>query len=111
MAAKKNIYIYTNGTLINDSDISSLLRYENLKCLNVGIHTLKQLKKINKNLERMLPVRFTARDIYCNKLLKIYPDRLSKENLEGWSLDQCDMPNENWVLLSEKNEIDDFFLV
>lgn len=26
----KNIYIYTNGTLIDDSDISRLLKYQNL---------------------------------------------------------------------------------
>jgi lipoate-protein ligase A len=95
------MFIYTNGTLINDSDISMLLQYENIKCLNVGVHTLKQLEEVNRNLERKLPVRFIARDIYCNELMKTYPDRLNKENLKSWSLDQCNMSNEEWVLLTD----------
>ncbi len=96
----KSIYIYTNGTLINDLDISLLLHYTNLKCVNIGVHTLKQLERVNKNLERKLPVRFMARDIYCNKLLMMYPERLSKDNLKSWAIDQCDMSNEDWVLLT-----------
>ncbi len=99
---EKNIYIYTNGTLINDSDIVSLLRYKKLKCLNIGIHTLEQLNSINEDIEKRLPVRFMVRDIYYEELLKRYPQRLNNSNLKSWSLDNCDMPNEEWVLLNSK---------
>jgi organic radical activating enzyme len=99
---EKNIYIYTNGTLINDSDIATLIKQKNLKCLNIGIHTLEQLDSINEDIEKKLPVRFMAQDINCEKLLKKYPERLNRNNLKSWSLDDCDMPNEEWVLLNSK---------
>ncbi len=95
----KNVYIYTNGTLINDSDITLLSKYKNLKCLNIGIHTLQQLDSVNEDIEKKLPVRFMARDIHCERLLKKYPQRLNTNNLKSWSMDKCDMPNEEWVLL------------
>lgn len=98
--SEKNIYIYSNGTLINESDITKLSKYKNLKCLNIGIHTLEQLDSVNSNIEKKLPVRFMAQDINCEKLLEKYPERLN-DNLKSWTLDNCDMPNEEWVLLKE----------
>lgn len=95
----KNIYLYTNGLLINNEDIEYLQTFANLKCVNVGLHTLRQLKAINKNLERLLPVRFMARDTNCAELLRMYPERLNADNLKAWELNKCDMPNEDWVFL------------
>lgn len=104
LSLDKNIYIYTNGTLINDSDIMMLSKYKNLKCLNIGIHTLEQLDSVNSNIDKKLPVRFMAQDINCEKLLTKYSQRLNLNNLKGWSLDSCDMPNEEWVLLKNRND-------
>lgn len=92
------IYIYTNGLLITDDDVFDLLLVVNLKGLNIGLHTIEQLESINRKVE-MLPVRFLARDIYIETLLKTYPERLSLQNLKGWRLNECARPNEDWVLL------------
>ena len=99
----KNIYIYSNGLLINDSDINDLLYYcvsfNNLISFNIGLHSINQLKHINPLIDKFFPVCFLARDIYIERLLKAYPERLSLQNLKGWHLNDCDLPNEDWVLL------------
>lgn len=95
-----NFYLYTNGLLINDDDIAKLYWVMGLKYVNIGIHTVNQLRNVNPELQRYLPVRFMAQDIHCEELLKMYPDRLNKENLKPWILNECNMPNEDWVLLT-----------
>lgn len=95
----KNIYLYTNGILINNNDITCLASYNNLKCINVGIHTLRQLKAVNPNLERALPVRFMVQDKFYDKLLNLYPERVNNNNLKAWKMNECNMPNEDWVQL------------
>ena len=95
----KDIFIYTNGLLITGEDIDMLLSYRNIKGLNIGLHAIKQLERINRKI-KMLPVRFLARDIYIETLLKTYPEQLSRQNLKGWKLNECNRPNEDWVLLT-----------
>ena len=105
----KNIFLYSNGLLITDDDIELLAALRNDRIatrttlhplsINIGLHTLDQLSMINPNLEKRLPVRFSARDIYHEQLLKMYPTRLNEQNLKSWVLNECNAPNEDWVLL------------
>lgn len=95
----KNIYLYTNGTLIKDYDIYKMMNVANLKCVNIGLHSTGQLKRVNKNLEKYLTVRFMVQDRHYNNLLDLYPERLNSGNLKSWKLNECNMPNEDWVLL------------
>jgi len=107
----KNTFIYSNGLLITDDDIALLtaLRNDRINAattmhplsINIGLHTLDQLSHINPNLEKKLPVRFSARDIYHGQLLKMYPDRLNDKNLKSWVLNECNAPNEDWFLMKE----------
>lgn len=96
-----DIFLYTNGLLITDEDIDRLIKIPNLKCLNIGVHTLHQLKAINPNLEKRLPVRFMAQDINVSTLLELYPTRLNSSNLRGWKMNECNMPNEEWRVLEK----------
>ena len=100
----KQIFIYTNGLRINNEDIKKLKKYKNLTCLNIGLHTLRQLSSINRNIDRELPVRFMVRDINYRRILNLYPDRLNESNLKAWTLNECNMPNEDWVLLKDLRE-------
>ena len=100
--AGKNIYVYTNGMLINWNDIAKLRSYK-IKCFNVGLHTIGQLKGIYYGLERSLPVRFSAREEIYSKLLNLYPDRLNYDNFKSFVLNDCNMPNEEWILLNNES--------
>lgn len=99
---KKRIYIYTNGMFITNNDIQILKYIPNLKGINVGLHTKKQLNKINPLLEKELPVRFMVQDIFYSQMLELYPERLNMVNVKTWKLNDCNMPNEDWVLLKGK---------
>jgi molybdenum cofactor biosynthesis enzyme MoaA len=96
-----DIFLYTNGLLITDEDIDRLIKIPNLKCLNVGVHTLQQLKSINPNLEQRLPVRFMVQDINVGALLELYPTRVNLSNLRGWKMNECNMPNKEWLVLEK----------
>lgn len=96
----KNLYIYTNGTKITAFDIWSLKQIKNLKCINVGLHTPKQLGRII-HIEHELPVRFMIPIGMKQKILTIYKDRLMTHNIKIFNLNDCDMHNEDWVLLEE----------
>ena len=97
----KNIYIYTNGTKISAYDIWHLKQIKNLKCINIGIHTPKQLSKIT-TIETELPVRFMIPTHLKAKVLKTYQARLMPCNIKIFKINECDMPNEDWVLLEDK---------
>lgn len=94
----KNVYIYTNGLLINWEDVHLLRKLGNIKGINIGLHTTQQLKKII-HLEKYLPVRFMMQNTKRTQFLKTYPERLNKNNIHPWELNQCEMPNEDWILL------------
>lgn len=84
---------------INDSDIARLKAYKNLTCVNIGLHTFRQLSAINKHIENALPVRFMVQDKNYDLLLESYPERLNSNNTKQWKLNECNMPNEEWVFL------------
>ena len=96
----KNVYIYTNGLLINWEDVHLLRKLGNIKGINIGLHTTQQLKKII-HLEKYLPVRFMMNETLKNKFIKTYPERLTKDNVNTWKLNECEMPNEDWILLKK----------
>lgn len=94
----KKIYIYTNGMLIDQKDVFLLEHIAGLKCINIGLHTINQLSKIIL-VEEYLPVRFMIRDVNKKRFMKAYPERLNEQNIKCWKLNDCSMPNEDWVLL------------
>ena len=96
----KNIYLYTNGILIDWPDVFTLKSFDNLKGVNIGLHTIPQLKRII-HLEKYLPVRFMMNETLKNKFIKTYPERLTKDNVNTWKLNECEMPNEDWILLKK----------
>ncbi len=98
---KNDVYLYTNGTLIDDNDITQLKEFKNLKGINIGIHHINQLRKINP-LVLELPVRFAVRDINVKEFTLKYPDILNETNIKPWVMNDCHMSNEEWVLLDEK---------
>lgn len=94
------IFLYTNGFLITDQDLLLLRKY-NIKCVNIGVHGVNQPKFINKDLERFLPVRWQAQDKNREKLLAMYPERITEENSKFWKMDDCERINEDWILLKD----------
>jgi MoaA/NifB/PqqE/SkfB family radical SAM enzyme len=95
--ADKNIFIYSNGLLINPEDVRRL-SHCNIKCINIGLHYLNQLSEIIY-LEGLLPVRFMIQLEKLGEFYKKYPTRLDVTNTKAWLMDDCEMPNEDWVLL------------
>lgn len=97
----KNIYLYTNGLLINHLDIMYLSFFGNLKGINIGLHSPHQFNRIIVKLQEHHNVRYMINEKYYQTLLDLHPDRLSKNNLKSWETGQCEMPNEDWILLKE----------
>jgi molybdenum cofactor biosynthesis enzyme MoaA len=94
----KKVYIYTNGLLIDWDDIYLLTKFDNIKGINIGLHTIQQLKRI-KPVERFLPVRFMMNEDMKQSFLKVYKHRLNDKNIKTWKMNECDLPNEDWILL------------
>lgn len=94
----KKKYIYTNGLLMDEVDVK-LLNESPIDCVNIGLHTIDQLKRINPKVYQEMPVRFMVQDSKYEEFLKEYPTILNKDNTKQWKLNECNMPNEDWVLL------------
>lgn len=92
------IYIYSNGVLIKDRHIKELKSRQNIRGFNIGLHHVNQIKHIIP-IEKELPVRYMIQDKNYEKVLSLFPDRLNQNNTKKWTMDQCDMPNEDWVVL------------
>ena len=97
---EKTIYMNTNGMLITDNDIE-LLRQYSIKGITIGLHAIMQPKQLNPRLEMFFPVRYNVDIEYRDWFLKLWPGILTEENLRGYELNKCDMPNEDWILLDE----------
>lgn len=96
----KPIYIYTNGLRISNEHLQAL-EYHPIRSFNIGLHTKGQLKAVNPNIEKYFNVRFMVQDKFYDEMLQLYPERLNKDNLKVWKLNECEMPNEDWVLLQD----------
>jgi molybdenum cofactor biosynthesis enzyme MoaA len=94
----KDIYIYTNGLLIIYNDILKLQEVNNLKGVNIGLHSFDQLRLITR-MVKYLPVRYLAQQEHVWEFLQRYPHQLNQQNLKGYNLNECSRPNEDWVLL------------
>lgn len=97
----KKIFIYTNGTKIDNTDIFLLLGFNNLKAINVGLHHINQLKNVNEEVDTWLPVRFMLQDKNYHSFKDAHPGRLSGKNIKLWKMNRCNMPNEDWILLKQ----------
>lgn len=96
----KNIFIYTNGMYFTEADIAELpFIVPNLKCINVGLHTDRQIAKVHPLLEKHLPVRWMIQDSKIEEFVRASNGRLVGANIKGWKLNDCQMENEDWVLL------------
>ncbi len=96
----KNIYIYSNGLLINDVDIFVLNKTFNLKAINIGLHYSSQINSIQPDIENKFNVRFRIEDKKVYEFLDASP-RLRRANVKGYKLNDCNMPNEDWILLND----------
>lgn len=96
----KAIYMNTNGILINDEDVEWLRRF-NVKGVTIGLHFLMQPAKLNPRLPMFIPVRYRCWEKTVPAFLEMWPGVLDKDNLRGFEMNKCDMPNEDWVLLKE----------
>lgn len=94
------IFLYTNAILIEDQDLVLLQKY-NIQSINVGIHGVNQPKFVHKLLEKFFTVRWQAQDINREKLLSMYPDRITEGNTKFWKMDDCYRANEDWFLLTD----------
>lgn len=97
--SNKTIYLYTNAVLITRKHIIKLKTYENLGCINIGLHHQNQIHSIDPSIEYELPVRFLVEDIKASKVCKASNYRVNGANSKQWVRDQCDVPNEDWVVL------------
>lgn len=98
-----NVYIYTNGTLLDNELISTLGHFSNIKGINIGIHQHFQLDRIPMSTLNHIfgkSVRYHIQDTKVDDTLKKHPE-LKKYNIHLWTKDVCDMPNEDWVLLKD----------
>ena len=98
-SAQNTIYIYTNAVLITKDHIQKLRTYENLGCVNIGLHHKNQIRSIDTSLEYVLPVRFSLEDKTASSFCKASNYRVNGANSKQWVRDQCDVPNEDWVVL------------
>lgn len=64
---------------------------------------MNQLKAVTKSIDSSgINVRYMCQDLNLIELVKLYPDRLFNHNTKTWKLNDCEMENEDWVLLDEK---------
>jgi MoaA/NifB/PqqE/SkfB family radical SAM enzyme len=98
--AGKPIYLYTNGMLITDNDVELLKRF-NIKGITIGLHLLLQPGHFNRKLPKSFPVRYRCLITKRNEFLAYWPLILNEANLRGAALNDCGMPNEDWILLKE----------
>ena len=95
----KTIYLYTNGVLITKEHIQKLRSYPNLGCINVGLHHKNQIRSIDTSLEYVLPVRFSLEDTTASLFCRASNYRVNGANSKWWVRDQCNVPNEDWIVL------------
>lgn len=95
----KNIFLYTNGLLIDMYDVRHLQKY-NIKSVNIGLHYSSQLAEIIY-LDSLLPVRYSIQLEKMGVFYSMHYPRLNEKNTKAWKLNDCNMPNEDWVLLKE----------
>lgn len=96
------IYIYTNATLITREDIYHIaLHYPNVAGFNIGIHGVNQPKVILPQLDEVFSVRWQVQDKNREKILSMYPDRITEQNSKFWKMDDCYRRNEDWFLLKD----------
>lgn len=96
---KHKFFIYTNGLKIQFHQVILLNNLIDV-IFNIGLHTLGQLNKIDQNIFKVYGnFRFMINEKLYDKALLKYPNRLNKDNLKKWIMNDCNMPNEDWVLL------------
>lgn len=96
-----NIYIYTNGIYLNNSLLNFILSFNNVRGINIGIHpdSKNQILLTHKYLYKNNKIRFMIEDKYTSI---IEHAKMKKLNYTIWTRDECNMPNEDWVLLKDK---------
>lgn len=96
-----NLFLYTNGTLISFEDVLRLLLFENIKAINIGIHSVNQIDEVHPALDYLFNIRYMIQDTKLDQYMSAHPKRFTEQNTKAWKLNDCNMPNEDWVLLKE----------
>jgi len=96
----KNIYINSNGLLIDRLDIKILkIHFPGVKGINIGLHSVEHVRKVI-DVEHDLPVRFLINDNLKEQYLLANPGRLNDGNSKTWTMNKCDRDNEDWFFLN-----------
>lgn len=102
----KNVCIYTNGTKIYELDCRKLEFFHllrNLQCVNIGLHIIEQLNHIPA-IEEWVPVRWLVQNTKFSDFAQVVRLAVALDKIKQWKLNECEMPNEDWILL--KTECD-----
>jgi len=95
------IYIYTNGIYLSYSLLNFILSFNNVKGINIGIHpdSKNQILLTYKYLCESNKIRFMIEDKY-RSIIKYAENK--ELNYITWTRNECNMPNEDWILLKDK---------
>jgi organic radical activating enzyme len=89
-----NYYLYTNGLLLTKRIFHTVSWFDGI---NIGIHSQGQLDKICNNLDLYCTyknIRFLVEDINYAEFR--FPENV---NIKTWTRNQCNIPNEDWILI------------
>ena len=75
--------------------------------VNIGLHSLEQFEWIIPIEKYWIKTRYSCNIEQANNFLALDENRL-KDRLKTYKLNECNMPNEDWILLNESFLIDVF---
>ncbi len=94
----KPVYIYTNGLLYTFDDALKFYGMDNVRCFNLGLHSIGQVKRIPWHLFPSGRLRLHIEDIRLDAFTEHYP-WLQLYIIKTWTRNQCAMPNEDWTVM------------
>lgn len=93
-AIDKKVYLYTNGYLLSEYLIERL-KVHGLSGINIGIHDPKEIMKFFVKFDYHSFIRFHLQDIYKARI-----HRGMVERFKFWTMNDCEMPNEDLFVLA-----------
>ena len=94
----QDLYLYTNGILLAESWGRAEYCQRVFDGINVGLHGSKELMRfILGRLSEHSKMRFAIEDKHLPDMVAEFPE----VEFHPWTRDECEMPNEDWVLLKE----------
>ena len=93
----KNVFIYSNGLLINQELLDTILEnHKNIKGLNIGLHGRSDFYTLIPRLHRSPLVRFHVEDVWKEYMEAYYP---KEARFHYWHRNDCEVLNEEVFIL------------